>query len=173
MQELDDLARDMFTFALDAPLRKLAVTLGRMPPFNTRHEVLGEWGLFDLELLEDDEVRREPAAASGDDHDFLELAFEVKADRAWVVRGSAIAWPQVSAGRGLCKYAAMLVPDPAFDRLRKAFVLPRPSARREVASILNDTDCELLLPFAALLRDDAWVDVAIDDPESEPLVQEL
>ena len=82
MQELDGLARDAFTFALDAPLRKLAVTLGRMLLLNTRHVVLGEWGRFDLELVEEDEVCRELAAAYGGDHDFLELAFEVTAGGA-------------------------------------------------------------------------------------------
>ena len=67
----------------------------------------------------------------------------------------------------------MLVPDPAFDRLRRAFELPRASARREVASIWNDMDCEFLLPVVALLADDARADVAIEYPESKPLVQEL
>ena len=38
---------------------------------------------------------------------------------------------------------------------------------------MNDTDCELLPPIAALLMDDARADVAIEDPKSEPLFHEL
>ena len=70
-------------------IRELAVTLGCMPSLNTHHELLGEWGLLDLEFLEDDEVCREVAAASLGDYDSLEQAYEVKSEGAWAVRGSA------------------------------------------------------------------------------------
>ena len=96
-----------------------------------------------------------------------------------VVRGTrtrlsqATPWPAELAGRRLCKFAAMLIPNPVFDPIRRSFVLPLASQRRQVASILNDRDSELLMPVVAFLTDDERADVAVDDPATEPLLHQL
>ena len=67
----------------------------------------------------------------------------------------------------------MLTQHPAFNHLRRAFVFPRASRRREVAATLNDRGHEGFMPLIAFLTDDERADVGADDPTMQPLIKDI
>ena len=168
--ELNTLCRNVFTRQLDMPLRQVASVLGVMPTLDAKVGDLGVWAELELDLLEEDELREVFARMNPGCTEFLLPAFEVKEDNTWTVRGKSMPWPVMLTGRRLCKFAAMLLPFAEFDHFRNAFILPQASRRRDVANILNDVNCDELMPIVDFLTDDDRAEGKIDDPTKQPLV---
>ena len=139
-----------------------------MPP-------LDRWHHLDIDMLEDTCVIEQLDAGDPGRADFLKPAFKEGAD-GWCVRGQRTPWPAAFVDRRLCKYAAMLTGHPAFDHLRRAFVLPKASQRQYVLSTMNDTNCELLMPVVAFLTDENRAVIGFEDLTSsrlQPLCEKL